>query len=159
MSEIKDSRTGMNSISVSRLQSAMLDDEYHLSSCRRRVRFADPIVSEMRERPCSLEKDLFYSKKDLFYSKKDYTCARKNQKAIKNILETASVKISVSTSETSSISSKSSNIPSHQSPYKCTNSILETVLRNLAHVLACTNPNPAFGDEEYDNNWSGSYAK
>ena len=69
------------------------------------------------------------------------------------------MKISVSTSETSSISSRSSNIPSYQgSPYKC-NSLFETVFRNLVNVLACTNPNPAFGDEEYDNNWSGSYVK
>ena len=62
---LKDSRSGMNSVSFSRLQSSILDDDYNLFSSRRRVvRFANPVVSETRERPCFLDEDLFYSRKD-----------------------------------------------------------------------------------------------
>ena len=80
---------------------------------------------------------------------------------MKNILETASVKISVSTSDTSSHSSKSNkNIPPYQNPYGCTgtDSLIETIFRNLINVVVCTQP-PPFGDDEYENNWSSSYVR
>jgi len=152
--QLYDSRSGMNSVSFSRLQSSILDDDYNLFSSRRRVvRFANPVVSETRERPCFLDENLFYSRKD-------YNNARENRKTMKNILETASIKISVSTSDASSNSSKSNNnnIPPYQNPYGCTHSLIETFFRNLINAVACSQPSP-FGEDEYENNWSSSYVR